>query len=196
MSSQFAIVNHCQKKWGDLNGDGRQRHGDACQTSVYAIDDYSQKEWGQLWRESSGRVCGFLCEEPFTPPRSRRAVLLGALLTAISPLMAQTGRVRIRMTAPNGAVIPGAEASLLGADDKSTRTAQTDEAGEIVFADLPIGNCRLMVWAPGFQKRLFTATIGTRDEVKIEAALEIGFVGEVVMVKPHKRWRWRWLIFR
>jgi hypothetical protein len=183
VTSRFAIVNPCPRRWADLRGDGRQRHCDFCRTSVHAVEQYSSEEWAQVWRESDGRVCGLLSGESPPEPRSRRAVLVGALLTAISPLMAQTGRVRIRVTDATGAVVTTAEASLVGADDKPTRTAQANGAGEIALMDLPFGDCRFAVVAPGFKKRPLTITIRNGDEVKIETALEVGSVGEFVMIE-------------
>jgi len=57
--------------------------------------------------------------------------------------MAQSGSVRICVIDLTGAVIPSAEASLLGGDGKPIRTAYANEAGEIEFADLPMGDSRL-----------------------------------------------------
>jgi hypothetical protein len=184
VSSRFAIATPCPKKWTDLQGDGRERYCDVCRKSVRALDQYSREELDQVWRESDGHVCGLLSEESLPEPRTRRAVLVGALLTAISPLMAQTGRVLIRVTDASGAVIPGAVASLLGADDKVIRTARSDGLGEIVLTDLPFGDSRFTIATPGFQTRRLTVTIRNGDEVKIETTLEIGLMGEIVTVGP------------
>ena len=181
---------------------------------VHALEQYSPENWYQIWRESQGRVCGFLGGESSTEPRGRRAVLVGALLTAISPLMAQTGRVLIRVTDQNGAVVTTAEASLLGADAKPTRTMRANYAGEIAWMDLPLGNCRFAVIASGFKTRPLVVTLRNGDEVKIEATLEVGTIGEVVTVdtvsveahptpafsarapEPKRTKRRPWLIFR
>jgi hypothetical protein len=176
---------------------------------VHAIEKYSEQEWEEVWKESGGRVCGLLCEELPPQPRSRRAVLLGALLTAISPLMAQSGRVRIMVTDPTGTVIPTAQASLLGSDNKPTRTEHANERGEIVFADLPLGDCRFAVTTIGFATSQVVVTLRNGDEVKIETSLQVGLVGEFVTVqkntsKPNKtptmasptsKRKW-WQIFR
>src|SRR5579862_1965377 len=123
MSSRFTIANPCSKKWTDLPGDGRERYCDACRKSVHAIAEYSREERDQIWRNSCGQVCAFLSGESVPVPRSRRAILAGALLTAISPLMAQAGRVRIRVIDKNGGAIPTAMASLLDAGGKTIREA-------------------------------------------------------------------------
>ncbi len=164
-----------------MQGEGRERYCDVCQKSVRAFDQYSEAELDQVWRESDGHVCGLLSEESPPEHRTRRAVLVGALLTAISPLMAQTGRVRIRVTDPSGAVVPGAVGSLLGTEDKPKKTA--NEAGEIVFTDLPFGDCRFTIATPGFKTRALTVTIRNGDEVKIEAVLDLGVSNMGVIVE-------------
>jgi hypothetical protein len=183
VSSRLAIPNPCQKRWTDLQGDGRQRYCDTCRTPVHAMELYSQQEWDQVWRESNGRVCGLLCEESPAEPRSRRAVLVGALLTAISPLLAQAGRVRIRVTDPTGAAVSAARASLLGPDNKPTRTERANEKGEIVFVDLPFGDSHFAVDCMGFQTSRLTATVKNGDEEQIETTLQVGMVGEFVTVR-------------
>ena len=185
MSSRFTIANPCSKKWADLRGEGRVRHCDACNTSVHAIEQYSREEWDQVWRESDGRLCALLQRESPEEPRSRRAVLAGALLTAISPLMAQTGRVRIRVTDVNGAVIANAEAALRGADDKPLRSAHADEVGEIVLQDLPMGDCRFVINAPGFDTRNLTVSIGSGNEVNVETRLVVGTIGQTVVIETN-----------
>jgi hypothetical protein len=120
-------------------------------------------------------------------------VLLGAFLTAISPLMAQSGRVRIRVIDQTGAGLPTAEGSLLGPDSKPVRTVQANEKGEIVFMDLPTGDNRFAVYAMGFRTRHLTVTIQNDHEALIGTTLEVGSVGEFVTVK---RRPWWWLIFR
>jgi hypothetical protein len=117
--------------------------------------------------------------------RSRRAILIGAFLTAISPLMAQSGRVRIRVTDVTGAVVPGSVASLLGEDGKPIQTAYSNETGEIEFADLPMGNSRFVVQRSGFKSLPLTVTVRSGDEIKVQAQLEVNvIVGEVVPCVP------------
>ena len=181
---------------------------------MHALAEYSAEDWDRIWRESHGRVCGFVGGESPPEPRSRRAVLAGALLTAISPLMAQTGRVRIRVTEATGAVVTTAEAALLGVDAKPIRTLRANDAGEIAWMDLPLGDCRFALIAPGFKARPLLVTLRNSDEVKIEATLEVGTVGTMVEVEtvfvepalpsaasapaqePKRTKRRRWWIFR
>jgi Carboxypeptidase regulatory-like domain len=98
--------------------------------------------------------------------------------------MAQAGRVRIRVTDASGAVVSGAEASLLGSDGKPKRTVKANAEGEIVLSDLPIGDSRLRVIAQGFYTLPLTVTVHNADEIRIEAKLVIGTVGTTVFVEP------------
>jgi len=119
------------------------------------------------------------------PSRSRREVLVGVALTAISPLMAQSGRVRIRVTDSSGTLmIPEAEASLMGKDDKPILTAHANEAGEIVLSGLPIGDSRINVSCRGFNNLPLIVTIRNAEELKIDAMLQLGSVGTIVNVEP------------
>lgn len=104
---------------------------------------------------------------------NRQAALVGVLLLAISPLFAQTGGLRIRVTDPTGAVVPTAAVSLLGPDDHPIRTMEATETGEIVFTDLPLGASRFSVHSPGFRICRVGATIRDTDEQKVEARLEV-----------------------
>lgn len=192
MSPRFAILNPCQKRWTDLNGEGRKRFCEECQTDVHALDQYSTEEFEEL-KLKSGRVCGFLAGESLPEPRSRRTILIGAFLTAISPLMAQSGRVRIRVTDLTGAIIPDAVAALLGEDDKPIRIAHANEAGEIEFTGLPRGDSRFFVQRPGFKNLPLTVTVRNTDEVKVQAQLEVATMGDTVLVRPKRHW---WQIFR
>ena len=122
-----------------MHGEGRQRFCPDCHTYVHALEQYSLKEIESLQRESADRLCGYIAGESLTQLRSRRAVLVGVLLTAVSPLMAQSGRVRIRVTDASGTLIQDAEAYMTGKDHKLILT-RANEAGEIALANLPIGD--------------------------------------------------------
>ncbi len=192
VAQQFTILNPCSKRWPELAGEGRTRFCPACETFIHALEQYSDKEIEDLRRESGGRLCGYLAAEFLPPPRSRRAVLLGALLTAASPVMAQSGRVRIRVTDAMGAVVPGAVASLFGTDRKVALTGRADEAGEIVLTGVPMKVSEVRVTHPGF--KIFSL-VGVpnlnADELKLDVKLEAG--GEVMGVVSFKKRKHWWL---
>jgi len=189
VAARFAILNPCPKRWSDLTGEGRKRFCQDCQTDIHALDQYSADEIETLKRES-GRLCGYLVGESLTPPRSRRAVLVGALLTVISPLLAQSGRVRFRVTDETGAVVQGAEISLLNKENEASLTLHADSAGTAVFTGLPMGVARFTVASPGFPTIPVTVTISSSKEVKVWATLRLPPVGEVISAPARKRRGW------
>jgi hypothetical protein len=147
------------------------------------LAEYDLQEIEDL-KKAQGHFCGYLQGESSPHPRSRRAILFGALLTAASPLFAQSGRVRLRVTDASGAVIPDAEASLIGKDEKPVRTIKANQDGEILLTDLAIGDARVRVRCTGFDSRVVTVVARNGDEAKIEVSLQVGSVGTVVTVGP------------
>jgi hypothetical protein len=115
---------------------------------------------------------------------------MGALLTLASPLLAQSGRVRFRVTDPTGEPVMGAEISLLNKEDETSLTLHTDQAGMAVFTGLPRGVARFKVASKGFLSVPVTVTIGGSKEVKVWANLKLPIVGEVVPVPIRKRKGW------
>lgn len=96
-------------------------------------------------------------------------MLMGAFLTAISPLMAQSGRVRIRVMDYAGAVIPGAEVLLFG-----VLVGVADETGQIALTSPPIGESQLTVTRPGFKNLPLIVTVRNGDELNIDAKMQVG----------------------
>jgi len=192
MRENFAIPNPCAKKWWDLQGEDRARFCATCNTHVHLIADYSPNEWKKLWCDSNGHVCGFLGDSP-APPPSRRAVVVGALLTAVSPLFAASGRVKFRVIDPTGGPLPGASIAVLNSEDKAIQTIETDQFGEAVLTRLSLGDSRFAVTSPGFVNRQLTLTFHNAKEVKVEVYLKLPVIGTVVEVKPkppRKRHGW------
>jgi hypothetical protein len=184
MGGNFAILNPCQKKWSDLaGGGGRARFCGTCTTHVHSISEYSAEEWNRLWRESNGHVCGMLARVTVEPARSRRAILLGAVLTAIAPLFGQSGSLRIRVKDIAGAVVPHANISVPGTDV----TATTDASGEAVISGLSVGDSRISITVPGFIRFQQTVTIRDGEERVLNAQLQVPTViGEVVQIDPEE----------
>jgi hypothetical protein len=104
----------------------------------------------------------------------RLAIFIGLLVTSLAPLWAQTGRLHIRVTDPTGAVVPTASASLLDANDRPVRVLPANDAGAIVWTDLPLGDSHFWVSAPGFNLFLLDVTIRSGVDENIGAALKVG----------------------
>jgi len=115
--------------------------------------------------------------------------LVGALLTVVSPLLAQSGRVRFRVTDWTGAPFPGAEISVLDKEE-ARLTRQTDDAGAAVFTGLPKGVARFKVASSGYRTIPVTVTISSAKEVKVWATLTLPVTGTVIALPPRKRKGW------
>ena len=194
VAPRFVILNPCPKRWTDLtatNPTARTRFCPDCQTQIHDLNRYSPQELADLRRASPGRLCGYLAREQsyITPPRSRRAMLLAAFLTAISPLIAQSGKVRIRVMDPSGARIPAAEISLLGdgpdRDGKTLQIVSTDAIGEAVITGLPMGDSSVRMIKPGFRNLMLLITVKNGEEQQIDATMEVnqGIMGVFVELK-------------
>ena len=115
---------------------------------------------------------------------SRRAVLAGALLTAVSPLMAQNGRIRVRITDASGAAVAGANGRLLDSDGTTVQTALSGKSGELSFAGLSSAQWRINVISVGFKTFKVLTNLWYSKEIIIDARLEVGTVGTIVYVGP------------
>lgn len=103
-------------------------------------------------------------------------------MTVISALMAQEGRIRVRLKDSAGTPIIDAEVSVTGKDPKSTRTLKTDKRGEALFTGLPMGTETVRMKPVGFTSSLEQVNISDSKEVLVAKTLEVGLVGETVYV--------------
>ncbi|MBY0506807.1 MAG: carboxypeptidase-like regulatory domain-containing protein [Bryobacteraceae bacterium] len=151
---------------------------------------YSEEEWTAL--VAKGRVCAYTTGES-----SRRTVLAAALLTTISTLTAQAQPLRIVVVDATGAPVGKAAVNVVTADRKSQR-GETDDAGVLEFAWLPMGKCEVTVERAGFRKWLTKLPAPTG---RVDAVLEVGgatmgvyiadVVPEVAPVTARKQRRFR-----
>ncbi len=183
------IPNPCPRGWEEMDGDTKRRFCDGCGRYVHAVAAYSDREWAAMLAE--GRVCAYSEGEGAEAPRSRRALVAGALLTTISPLLAQTGRLRVAAVDPTGATVGQAEVALVCANG-TERMAKADEAGVVVFADLPLGDCQVRVSRPGFVLWRGKATVGAA-EARVDVKLTIGKIDTGIWVtQPRRKWYRLW----
>lgn len=88
---------------------------------------------------------------------------------------------------PTGAVIFEAEVTLTLAEKGRKFTARTDSEGRFHFVALPAGAYTFEVSSPGFVIFRNDLTIGAGDVLRACIALEVGMVGEVVIVPEPDR---------
>lgn len=120
--------------------------------------------------------------------RRPQSILVGAILLATAPLLAQSGRVRIHVMDTASRAIPNAEASLFGNDGGSIPVGRANEDGEIVLAGIPAGDAKIRVTYNGFRPLLLTVHIPNTTELKLDARLEVGVWANTSDIKKHKRW--------
>lgn len=84
----------------------------------------------------------------------------------------------------SGSVIPNATVNVVNVDQDLTRTAHSNESGNYVVSNLPIGKYRVEAEAPGFKKMQLTElelTVGSHLAVNLK--LEVGNVTDSVTVQ-------------
>jgi Carboxypeptidase regulatory-like domain/TonB dependent receptor-like, beta-barrel len=107
--------------------------------------------------------------------------LVIALAAVISHAQVTTGSFIGFVTDPGGAAISGAKVTATNEATGLTRTATTDSSGEYVIGLLPVGTYTLTFEATNFRRRAAKGLVLKLDQkVKINAALEIGQITEVV----------------
>ncbi len=84
----------------------------------------------------------------------------------------------------SGAFVPRATVTAVNADTNLTRSAASNESGNYVISDLPIGFYDVSAVAPGFKKVTLTRVEVTVDaKVSLNIRLEVGSLSETVTVQ-------------
>src|SRR6266571_7490828 len=116
--------------------------------------------------------------------------LLFGLITSIllsSPVVAQTvtGTISGSVTDPNGAVVAGANVTLINDQTNDKRDQATNESGRFSFASLQPGNYTLRIEHQGFETLLRTKVVlsANEDLALGEIARKTGQVTETVTVQ-------------
>lgn len=103
----------------------------------------------------------------------------------LAPAMAQTSTSQISGTVldASGAVVPGAEVTLLNEATGISQKQTTTEAGVYAFPAIPVGTYTIRVEARGFKTTVRTGnTIQVNTPVTVDITLEVGATSESVMV--------------
>ena len=84
---------------------------------------------------------------------------------------------------PNGAVVPNATVTALNVGRGISTVRQSDAAGEVVLASLPVGDYTITVEVPGFKSLRRTGiALSAGQDLRLNLNLEIGQVAESVEV--------------
>jgi iron complex outermembrane receptor protein/vitamin B12 transporter len=110
------------------------------------------------------------------------ALLALLVLSAVFPVAGHAAELRGTITDPLGAVVPGADVSLLR-EDTALAHAKTDSLGEFVFSSLSSGRYRVRATATGFAEQESPAVyVGGGGSQHLVISLKVGPVAQQVVV--------------
>jgi hypothetical protein len=117
----------------------------------------------------------------------RKAFAFLVILSVVVPAVAHGQRtnaaVRGTVTDATGGVIPGAQVTAVSDDTGLTRTATTNNEGNFVFPDLPIGRYHIEAELQGFKTASITnVVLNVADDREINLQLQPGELSETVSV--------------
>lgn len=116
----------------------------------------------------------------------KSSLLLGACLLLSLPLFGQSTanqEVNGNVTDSSGSVVPNATISVRNTETGFVRDTKSNESGNYVVTDLPIGTYDLTAQVNGFKKFVLTGvvlTVGSKSTIPIK--LEVGAVGDTITV--------------
>ena len=115
-----------------------------------------------------------------------KLLLLVVVLLLAPSVAAQTyrGSIRGTITDPNKAVIPAASLRLTNKETNELRTTVTNVAGEYSISALPPGPYTLEVTAGGFRNLSQDIVLSINQELRVDAALEVGAIGDFMNISP------------
>ncbi len=115
----------------------------------------------------------------------RYLLLLTALIFVSSTAFAQLTTADILGTVADstGAIIPGANVTVLNVDTHDKRTAQSNASGDYSFNLLQPGHYSVTVQATGFKATTQTLAVEAGDRARADVHLEIGSESETVTVE-------------
>jgi len=110
-------------------------------------------------------------------------VLICLIFHAFYSHAATSGSISGVVADASGAVIPGAELSLVNTAQQTTYQAVSNREGLYSFPNLPVGHYDLTISAPGFAtQRKMNLTVDTDSALRVDATLEISSQSDSVTV--------------
>ena len=117
--------------------------------------------------------------------RVRSLLVLCLLMLGLSfAASAQTATVVGTVTDPSGSVVPNVTITATQVETGQVRTTKASDAGQYLFADLPIGHYNIKAEASGFgiaQQNDVVLNVG--DRARIDFALKMGAATETITVE-------------
>src|ERR1041384_4096367 len=117
--------------------------------------------------------------------RVRSLLLFGLLVVGLSLCAsAQTATVVGTISDPSGSVVPNVTVTATHVETGQVRTTKASDAGQYLFADLPLGHYSIKAEAAGFgvaQKNDIVLNVG--DRARIDFDLKMGAASETITVE-------------
>ena len=116
---------------------------------------------------------------------TRWLAVVGLCLVCATLMFAQStgGRILGRVADPSGAVLAGVKVTATNEATGVTRTTQTNDSGDYVFPEVPVGTYTLSFDLAGFKTNVRRGiTVDLNQVVTFNSALQIGQTKEVVEV--------------
>lgn len=112
------------------------------------------------------------------------SLALLALNPSLLPAQMNTADITGSVTDPSGAAVPGATVTAVNVATQSKATSASNEAGEYLLAELPLGEYSLTVVAPGFKQAVRTGLVlHAGDHLRQDVTLSLGERRDVVVVE-------------
>jgi hypothetical protein len=131
------------------------------------------------------------CRERVLKQCARLATLVIAWLAAFLLATAAFGQMNTaditgNVTDPTGALIPGATVTALQMATQQKHTATTGESGGYLLSQLPLGEYKLIVDAPGFKESVQdNLVLHAADHLRQDFALQVGDANQSVTVEAN-----------
>src|ERR1700691_1947460 len=121
----------------------------------------------------------------------RHVLVLGALLWCLPFLaLAQDASIVGTVTDPTGSVVPNVQITITNVETGLTHTITTNETGQYVAPDLPIGHYTVKAEGSGFkaaeQKNVI---LNVGDRTRLDFQLQLGGAQDTITVEADRR-RW------
>ena len=120
--------------------------------------------------------------------RSTAALLVAGLALAPAPAAAQTetGRITGVVRDATGGILPGVTVNAKATATGVTRTLQTDDSGQYVFANLPPGAYEVTSELPSFRTAEAKVTVSVGASVNVDFKMELSGTAETLNVTAER----------
>src|SRR5260370_5496797 len=132
-----------------------------------------------------GDLAGAIGEQSRMRTSRHKPWLCILLLNLIVPVFGQetTGSIAGLVSDATGALVPGAQVTVVNVGTNATYKTTTNQAGNFTLRTIPVGNYKLIVEASGFKRYEVTNVVAQVNEVsRVDVTMAEGAVSESVAV--------------